>query len=259
MAIRFTPEYNEYINKVVQNYNKRVTRANTIGKIKKASLPDKVSVKKLKKTYATRKDLDRELKNLAMFRRKDARKVAGDSVNNYDVELINQNRKAAIKYFEKQAGYMRMKIGKNMPLSAGDLRAVELNIDLLRKGTKGASNADIMAMKAYVEKYRQSFERQATGYRGFLSEVDAVMTRVGVSKADRDSFFNKFTELDSEQFMDLYQRNDLINKIYQLADSPKYTGGKLVLHNTEEEARNLVETLMEEADILVAETKARFA
>lgn len=259
MAIRFTPEYNEHINKVVQNYNKRITRANTIGKIKKASLPDKVSVKTLKKAYTSRKDLDRELKNLAMFRRKDARKVAGEKINNYDVELINQNRKAAIKYFEKQADYMRMKIGKNMPLSSGELKAVELNIDLLRKGTKDAPEEDIRAMKAYIEKYRQSFERQSTGYRGFLSEVDAIMMRLGISKSERDQFFDKFSELDAGQFMDLYERNDLINKIYQLADSPKYTGGKLVLHNSEEEARQLVETLMEEADILVAETKARFA
>ena len=257
MAIRFTPEYNKYINKIVQNYNKRVSRANTLGKINKSALPEKVSVKTLKKSYTNRADLDRELKNLAMFKRKDARADKG-SVAKYDVELIKQNRKATIKYFEKQASYAREKLKNNFPLQRERLNEIEANLDILYKGVKGASPAELKAMERYVDKYRKSFERQATGYRGFLSEVDGIMEKLSIPKDERDNFFEKFSQLSEAEFYDLYERNDLINKIYQIADSPKYTGGKLVMHTGANEARNYINTLMEEADVLIAETKARF-
>ena len=55
MAIRFTPEYNKYIRKTVNEYNRKVQRANTEGKVKKVDLPEMASVKTLKKSYLHRK------------------------------------------------------------------------------------------------------------------------------------------------------------------------------------------------------------
>ena len=51
--------------------------------------------------------------------------------------------------------------------------------------------------------------------------------------------------------------NDLINRIYQLADSPKYTGGKLIIRSSEDVANRLISTLMEQIDLLISEVKNR--
>jgi hypothetical protein len=256
MAIRFTPEYNARINKIVRDYNKRVRRANKEGKLRKSNLPETVSARVLKKSYSSRTDLDRELKTLEMFNRKMARQPVGEHLTEYDIATIKVNREATIEHFEKIADIVRGKVKKNLPLQQGRLDTIELNIKNLKQDVDTASESDKRAMLAYVNKYRKSFERQANGYRGFLSEVDMVMDRVGVPKEQKDAFFKKMSQLNSEEFYELYEKSDLVSKVYELADSPKYTGGKLVLYDTEQNAKDLIDTLLQEADMLIAEVKS---
>ena len=257
MAIRFTPEYNARINKIVKNYNARVRKANKQGKLRKSNLPETVSARVLKKSYTSRTDLDRELKTLEMFSRKMARQPVGEHLTEYDIATIKANRKATIEHFEKIADIVRGKVKKNLPLQQGRLDTIEANIKNLQQDIDSASEADLRGMLSYVNKYRKSFERQATGYRGFLSEVDMIMDRVGVPAEQKDEFFKKMSQLNSEEFYELYEKSDLISKVYELADSPKYTGGKLVLYDTEQNARDLIDTLLQEADMLIAEVKSK--
>ena len=257
MAIRFTPEYNERINKIVRNYNARVRKANKEGRLRKSNLPETVSARTLKKSYTSRTDLDRELRTLEMFNRKMARHPVGEHLTEYDIATIKANKQATIEHFEKLADVVRSKVGKNLPLQQGRLDTIELNIKNLMQDVDTASESDKRAMLAYVNKYRKNFERQANGYRGFLSEVDMIMDRVGVSKEQKDVFFKKLSKLNSEEFYELYEKSDLVSKVYELADSPKYTGGKLVLYDTEQNARELIDTLLQEADMLIAEVKSK--
>ena len=257
MAIRFTPEYNERINKIVRNYNARVRKANKEGRLRKSNLPETVSARTLKKSYTSRTDLDRELRTLEMFNRKMARHPVGEHLTEYDIATIKANKQATIEHFEKLADVVRSKVGKNLPLQQGRLDTIEVNIKNLMQDVDTASESDKRAMLAYVNKYRKNFERQANGYRGFLSEVDMIMDRVGVSKEQKDVFFKKLSKLNSEEFYELYEKSDLVSKVYELADSPKYTGGKLVLYDTEQNARELIDTLLQEADMLIAEVKSK--
>lgn len=256
MAIRFTPEYNARIRKIVGNYNRRVSRAKTEGKMYKSELPEKVTVSMLKQSYSRRADLEQELRNLESFKRKSARQASGrGALSQYDLDIIKSNRNAAIKHFEHLADTIRAKAKSNYPLQKDRLNAIERNLDILRKGPEAASDSELVAMERYIDKYRKSFERQATGYRGFLNEVDLVMNRVGIEKGRKQEFFDKLSKLNEQEFYDLYEKSDLVSKIYELADSPKYTKGKLVLHESETAARELIDTLLEEADILIAEVK----
>ena len=257
MAIRYTPDLNARMRRTVREYNRRVRRANTEGKVRKSNLPEVTSVKTLKASFQKRSDLERELKTLEMFRRKSAREPAGDFITKYDVDVIKANKEATIKHFENVANIIRGKAESNYPLQRARLDTIELNIQNLKQDVDTANESDLRAMKAYVDKYRKSFERQATGYRGFLSELDLIMDRVGIEGADKDAFFNKMSQLNSEEFYELYEKSDLISKIYELADSPKYTGGKLVLYDTEQNAKELIDTLMQEADMLIAEVKSK--
>lgn len=254
MAIRFTPEYNKRINDVVARYNRRLERANTEGKIKKSMLPEKASVKTLKKSYQSRAELDRELENLENFRRKSARASVSDYVTKYDLSLIKKNRRAAIEHFEKQADIIRHKANLNYPLQKARLKTLERNIDILKKGPEGATTAELDTMSAYIDKYRKSFERRATGYRGFMSEVEFVMDKVGVTKAEKDAFFAKFSKLNPEEFYELWEKSDLVGRVYELADSPKYKGR---LTSTRSDARELIDELMQQADQLIADVKSK--
>lgn len=256
MAIRFTPEYNARINKIVQDYNRRVRRANVEGKIRKDQLPEKVSVKTLKKSYTNRADLERELKNLESFRRKSVRAEV-EGVSTYETELINQNRRAAIKYWEKEAAYAKSKASQNYPLQKKRYNEIQRSLDILKKGTADASSRELLSMSKSVEDYRKSFERQATGYRGFLSELDMVMEKLDYPKSQRNEVFEKLSQLNQSEFYELYRTTDLIGTIYQLADSPKYTGGELVIHSSERSAKENINRFLEQLDGLIAEVKSK--
>lgn len=256
MAIRFTPEYNKYIRKTVNEYNRKVQRANIEGKIKKVNLPELASVKTLKKSYLHREDLDKELANLKAFSRKSIRKEKVGGVNEYQLNLIKNNREKTIEFFEHKADVIRKKATSGYPLQKDRLVAIEENLDILKKGVDGASEDDLKAMYAYVNKYRGSFERQATGYRGFLSQVDLVMDDIKIPQDKQDEFFNKLSKLNEEEFMDLYEKNDIIDDIFNLADSPKLTGGVFMLKD-EERAENLINELLGNIDTLIKEVKSK--
>lgn len=256
MAIRFTPEYNKYIRKTVNEYNRKVQRANTEGKVKKVDLPEMASVKTLKKSYLHRSDLDKELANLKAFSRKSARQQVVGNVTRYQLDMIKANREKTIEFFEHKADVIRKKATSGYPLQKDRLVAIEENLGILKKGVEGATEDELKAMSAYVNKYRGSFERQATGYRGFLSQVDLVMDDIKIPKEKQDELFNKLSKLDEEEFMDLYEKNDLIDDIFNLADSPKLTGGEFVLKD-EQRAKDLIDTLLRDIDLMIAEVKSK--
>ena len=256
MAIRFTPEYNARINKIVKNYNQKVNRANRIGKINRDKLPENVSARQLKKSYTRRKDLERELKNLELFSRKSVRNRL-DNVSEYDIKLIKSNKQAAIKYYENLADLIAKKAVSGYPLEKRRYNEIQDNLELLKSDISSASVADLKSIERSIDKYRRSFERQATGYRGFLSEIEAIMDRVGVDSTSKKEFFDKLSQLNQEEFYELYESTDIIRSVYELADSPKYTGGKLVLHDTEKNAKRLIDDLMNDIDYLINKVKSK--
>lgn len=257
MAIRYTPDLNARMRRTVREYNRRVRRANTEGKVRKSNLPEVTSVRTLKKSFNKRSDLERELKTLDLFTRESVKEPVGEYVNRYDVDVINANKSATIKHFENVVDILKRKNTDKYPGQMARIRTIEKNIDILKKDVDTATSSELESMKAYVDKYRKGFERRATGYRGFMSEVEAVMDRVGISDAQKEEFFAKFSTLTEEELYELYETKDIINRVYLLADSPKYTGGELKLHSTVKDAREVIETLMDEADMMIAEVKSK--
>lgn len=252
MPIELSPELNRRLNKVAKNYNERIRRANKFGKIAKSKLPTKVKVRDLKKSYSNLDDLINEMQNLELFNRKDFTTPVTDHLSVYDINLIKQNREQAIEFFEKQVELLRPKAETFYPMKKARMKTIQQNIDILKSAK---TPEELRAASRYIDKYRKSFERQATGYRGFLSEVEAIMKRVGISKEQRDTFFKKMSQLNEIEFMELYEKEDIINKIYTLADSPKYTGGKLILHDSEENALNLINSLISNIDNMISDLK----
>lgn len=263
MAIRYTPEYNKRIRQVVKNYNLRLSKARQIDKVKKADLPDRASVKILKTSFTRRQDLERELRTLEKFSRQNVKQQVG-RVTNYDREVIKKNRQATIKYFENTVRSIRKKDIKYYPGEQARVKTIEQNLDILRKGVSRATESEIETMKAYVDKYRKSFQRQASGYRGFMSEIEQIIDTLNIgasedekiSDAEKDAFFKKFSVLTPEELYELYESSDLIDRVYRLADSPKYTGGELKIYASDDYARTLIKALMDEADLLISEVKS---
>lgn len=243
MAINYDSALNARMSRIVRNYNRRVEGTNA----------PKVSVARLRKNYYRRADLNRELKNLEAFTKKTAFKDPTAKVSDYDKELIKANRDATIKFLEEKLGYLHKRHKSGFPIEQAQFKNIELNIENLKKDINIASQIELGAMAGEVNEYRKSFEERGAGYRGFLSEVEFVMGNVGIPKAQRDEFFEKMKQLNPHEFLEMYNNSDLIARIYDLADSP--TVGGVKLNTTVEDAKEKIETLLEEIDVLIDDVK----
>lgn len=253
MAIRYTPEYNKKLYNIVKNFNQKVQRANKAGKIPRAFLPQEVSIRKLKKNFTTRDDLDRELRNLQMFSRKSIRHSMDEPITDYELQVVKTTQKKAMDFYSHQYDVLS-KVAKPYDLEdQAKLQEYKTNIELLSMGADAANEEDLKAMERAVHNYRQSFNKQGAGYRGFLSEVEWVMNQVEIPKEDQEEFFKKIKKLSPQQFYDIYTSSDLVQRVYEIADSPTYGGIKL---NTDSgDAKRKVTALLDTIDVLIEEQK----
>ena len=262
MSIKYTPDYIKKIKRIVDPYNKRVRTAHSKGKIPKSRLPEPVSMATLMKSYNKRSDLDRELRNLQRFSRKATKVVDENEMNGpvtkYDIDLIKANRKAASKYFKEQIELIKSTMKGYSPIQQQRIDLIQEHVDLLDGMDLGkATLSELKSMERYVDKYRKHFERQATGYRGFLGEVEVIMDRVGVPASKKEEFFDKLSKLNSEEFYQLYEKYDIIDAIYRLADSPKTAGGEMIIYDDGERAADLIDELLEDIDVMIESVKAK--
>lgn len=259
MAIRYDANYNAKINRVVKNFNQKRNRA-----IKRGfkNVPQSIKVSDLKARYTSRRELNKQLTQLAKFSRGgDAvlRKIenqGGATAIKWEFDYLKSNVKAAKKFFADEYRTVAAKVGdfpgERMRLDTIAKKLATLDLDLAYM-TQSQFNSYRAAINEYINKPKN----YAAGYRGFLSEVENVMRMVGIAESDIDKFFEKFKVLTPDQFHQLYENSELVARVFELADSPEYDG-TIKLNTGKDEATDLVETLMEETDDLVDMAKQDF-
>ena len=251
MAIRFSKDYNQNLRREVSNFNRRRDTAIRAGF---KSVPDRAYVSELKRRYDKRGDLDRELKRLNEFNRDSLKEVemsGGVKAVKWNIDYIKNNLEQAKKYYKREEAILADRVGR-FPSQRDDLDIVIRNREILDRNIKEISQDEFDDMKGAIDTFIRSRNKWGAGYRGFMAEVDDVMTKVNIKKEDRDAFFAKFDKLSHEEFFYIYEDNDLIKRIYALIDSPKH---KNKLTTGVKDAKKYINDLMAQADKLVEEAK----
>lgn len=106
MAIRYDTKLTKDIQRVVRNFNQKVDRLERINdKLGIYDLPEKVSIKALKKSVTSRKDLYRKLNDLSLFSQRDIEKsieTASGSMSKYDYELLKKEQRRLKSYYTRK-------------------------------------------------------------------------------------------------------------------------------------------------------------
>lgn len=253
MAIRFDKAYNAEINRVVRNYNQKRNRAIQRGF---RQLPPVMKVSELKTRYTVRSDLNRELNRLRKFNITDALKKVetqgGVESTAWEMKYLKGNARNARDYFEREYKRVSKRVAR-FPGETERLNNIRAKIDILDIDLSYMNQEQFRSARRAIFEYVEAPAKRKAGYRGFLNEVDLVMQRLGYSKDEIDSVLDKFNELNPDQFLYAYDHFDIISRIYELADSPIYSG--LKLNTTEEDAENLIDTLMEQVDGVITDAK----
>ena len=241
------------LRSVVRNYNKRRNRMEKAGY---KNVPPPAKVSELRRRYAVDSDLAREAERLKNLGRGDViQKVdmlGGVKAIKWEYDYLKENIYSAKDYFERE--YMR--VSKRVARFPGErtyLDTLAAKINLLNHEVDFMSQKQFRSAIAAATEFATAPTRLKTNYRAFMSEVDAVMDRLGYSAEQRQAFFKKFEQLTPSQFLYLYDNNDIIGRVYELADSPEH--GELKINTTEDDAKDKIDTMMEEADNMIKDAK----
>lgn len=106
MSIRYDTKLTKEIQRVVRNFNQKVDRLEKINrKLGIYDLPDKVSIKALKKSVTSRKELYRTLDNLSLYSTRDIEKsmsTASGTMSRYDYELLKKEQRRLKSYYTRK-------------------------------------------------------------------------------------------------------------------------------------------------------------
>lgn len=252
MAIRYDSEYNARLAREVRNYNKRRNRAVKRGF---TNLPPTVKVSDLKARYTSRSDLERELNVLRQFRQKGLlEKIenrGGVKAISWEFENLKANIQAMKKYFSREYERVSKRVGR-FPGERTYLDNIQAKIGILNLDVDYMSQQQFRSAKAILSEFTTSAEVRKSQYRGFLSEIDWLMEKLGTPEKRKNEFFKKFEQLTPQQFLYVYDNNDIIAKVYSLYRK----GGDGDTYITDEDnAEDLLDELMDEADDMVNDAK----
>ena len=249
MKVKYSQEFNKDMYSIVRNFNKRLLRLEKRGF---TQLPAPAKVSELKSRYQVPSDLTRELNRLKNFKRGDVlKKIENDGGAKsiaWEFTYLKSNQKNAKDFFEREYERVNKRV-KRFPGEKEHLFTIQNKLKLLDMNIDYMNQKQFRSAVSAVNEFATFPTRLKTNYRAFMSEVDQVMKVLNYSDEERDKLFRKFSKLTPTQFFYLYDNNDLIGKIYSLADSPEYGG--LKLNDTEDAAREDIDTFLEEVDDMI--------
>ena len=106
MAIRYDTKLTKDIQRVVRNFNQKIERLERINdKLGIYELPDKISIKALKNSVSSRKELYRKLDNLSLFSKKgveESIQTESGLMSRYDYELLKKEQRRFKSYYTRK-------------------------------------------------------------------------------------------------------------------------------------------------------------
>ena len=255
MAIRYDKILNNLLRDVVRNHNARINRMAKQG-VKR--LPEKQYVGELKRRYNTKSELMREINRLRDLGKeqvvKSVETKGGAKVAQWQYTYAKSNRNAAKQFFEKE--YERVsKRTIRFPGERMQLDTISAKINLLETPIESLSQSQFRSVISSINEFATSPTQLKARYRGFLSEAEWVMDKVGIEDEVKEKFFKKFQTLTPEQFLYAYDNNDIIARIYALYKKDYGAEEAYLNVGSDEDAKGLIEELMDQADIMVKEAK----
>ena len=247
MAIYYDPDLNDEIRRIVKNFNQKRNRAIKRGF---SYLPDRVYVSDIKKNYDTRSELRKYLRELEKFNKlKDTaletvETMGGGRTSRYNLMFIKDNLKETKAFFDRQ-------IEDAKKVFEGDMYSIArrdylFNLEEKRKYL----DLDIMTLDQSGIRTFEKYTKQAinynksniSAYKGFLSGVEQVMRSAGYTDKDMNRFYEKLANVSPAQFIKMYRKYDIIEKLYSVIRSPENNKG--AINVSDEEIHGLIDNFM---------------
>lgn len=256
MAIRYDKNLNAKIYRDVHNFNQKVKRARKRGF---THLPPLMRVSELKARYETRADLNRELNLISKFNldKDEALRViettGGARAIKWEYQYLKQNLEFAKKYYDREISRTRY-LDTPMQVSKAEyINNLKAKRDYLELEMTEISQPQFNTFKATINEALSANSTLTGKYRGWLNEIEVIMRHLGYDNKTIKNFFKGFDQLTPQQFITMYRQNNLISRIYELYIPS--SDGEFQLSTSEEDAKELINTVMTEKEEMIRKAK----
>ena len=252
MAIRFTPEFNKEIRRIVHNFNQKRNRAIKRGY---THLPDPLTVSELKNRYESKTLLKRDLKLLSEFNtgRDEALKTVetsgGAKAIKWEYDYLKKNLQYAKRFYDRE---IRDASALDTPMAVAKaeyLNNLKAKREYLEMELADLNQSQFNTYKATINEYLEANQRYKSGYRSWMNEIETIMRQLGYDNKTINKFFEGFDRLTPRQFLTMYRQNAIVSRIYELYIPTKE--GEFRLSTTEDDAKDLISTFMIEKEEMI--------
>lgn len=258
--IRFDDKLMKEIQRTVKNFNskQKYNKYKTRGK---GMLPTRLSASTIKDKYSdkSRKELLKQLKLYQSFGERDALDITNtvSRISKWEFNYFKSNLAKTKKFYDDEIADLERIIGDKPEYylkQHNRLQTLIVQRKELDKDISTLTEDQIKGFRAYFNYAERSDIIKKQGFRLYLNQLERTMNLLGYDKSDIEELFKKFDSLTENEFTEMVRREDVIDDIYRMIYSPKGRG-KYELLADEKDARIAVESIIKQADSLVAKYK----
>ena len=225
MAIRYNQELNTSINSIVRNYNAKIRRLERVAE--EYILPEKTSVKELKETAKTRRELDLMLKDLQRFSKRGmeqtVRFASGIEMSKYQEYKLKRNLKIAkakttrdIKSF-KSTPIKVFGVAQSTPHEYDDAYLnLKAQREQLEKNINDLTPTQLKRLEADIEDILASAELEEQYKSNWLDLIDKLSYYGNVDKEQIEEIKKRINKLSASNFTKMWRNEKSIKAIQEL-------------------------------------------
>lgn len=267
MAIRYDKKLNQEMNRIIRNFNQKISRLEKQNK--ELLLPNKITKQEIKENVHTRKELLRKLQELKRYSKRDIEKTiildSGVAISKYEYENIKIEARRL-----KQSLAREIKIKQVKPIRIGGLLQDStfaqsgdknyLNLVARYKAlNKHLENLDADEIKRYkmlINKSKRNSRYYDNIFMGnYLKALDDTGDFYGVEKWKIEEIKEKLLTLDSKDFTKLFNEDKLVEAIldYSMTDKARMKKRGINVMAVKEDVNELFDALYEKIDVILEE------
>lgn len=225
MAIRYNQELNTSINSIVRNYNAKIKRLERAAE--EFILPEKISVKELKETAKTRRELDLMLKDLQRFSKRGmeqtVRFTSGIEMSKYQEYKLKRNLKIAkakttreIKSF-KSTPIKVFGVAQSTPHEYDDAYLnLKAQREQLEKNINDLTPTQLKRLEADIDDILASAELEEQYKNNWLDLIDKLSYYGNVDKEQIEEIKKRINKLSASNFTKMWRNEKSIKAIQEL-------------------------------------------
>lgn len=227
--IRYNKVTNDNITKVVRNYNAKITRLSRSNPY--LSLPEKASVRNIKKEASNRQDLKRILNSLKRFSKRGAENnvilPSGEMISAYELSELRREsarvQRNLTRRINKLAGIKPKVAGVIQDYTYAEMGDMRLNNmiakrDTLKAKTKNLTKGNIKEFARYLEKTRNKQNYQINLFKNnYLDKMlFAEGYMIGYDMDKINTIKEKLGTLSNKDFLKVFDEEKLFQMIRDL-------------------------------------------